>query len=289
MAQMNNTKNTTILVEPFPALIKAVKRIMHPLVHLLLKTGITFPQFAELLKEVYIDVADNKFQLDKKKQTQTRLSFITGIHRKDIKRLHNVAKDLEEPENVSVGVQLVSKWIKEPRYLDENGKPLLLPLKAQNTPSFEELVGTVCKQDIRASVVLDEWLNLGVVELVNDENNNNIKRVQLCTEAFIPKDGLNEKAFFVGHNIADHLSAASHNLLSDSPKYFERCAYYDDLSDESIEELQSMVAELGMETLKKINKRASQLKVSDMAKTGAKQRINIGLYFYHEYEEDGFK
>ena len=287
MFHMNHTKNIAALVEPFPALIKAVRRIMLPMVHLLLKTGITFPQFSELLKEIYIEVADKKFQLDKKKQTQTRLSFITGIHRKDVKRLHNVAKNIEEPENVSVGVQLVSKWINQPRYLDENGKPLILPLKGINNPSFEELVGTVCKHDIRASVVLDEWLNLGVVVLINDDDNT--KRVQLCTEAFIPKEGLDEKAFFVGHNISDHLSAASHNLLSDSPKFFERCAYYDDLSDESIEELESMVAELGMETLKKINNRASQLKVRDMAKSSSKQRINIGLYFYHEHEDENPK
>lgn len=280
---MDSKKNTITLVKPFPALTRAVKRIMYPMVHLLLKTGMTFPQFSELLKEIYIDVADNEFQIDNKTQTQTRLSFLTGIHRKDIKRLHNSERGFHEPDNVSVGVKLVSKWLNTERYLDKKGKPLLLPLKAKNDPSFEELVGSVCKQDIRASVILEEWLNLGIVSITT--NDNSIKHVQLCAEAFIPTEGLNEKAFFVGHNIADHLSAASHNLLSDFPKFFERCVYYDDLSKESIDELQIMVEELGMETLKKINGRAAQLKMNDMAKAEAKQRFNIGLYFYHKNEK----
>lgn len=300
---MDKESNKASVIQPFPAMLRAVRRILYPLVHLLLKTGMTFPQLAELLKEVYIDVADKEFRLDNKNQTQTRLSFLTGVHRKDVKRLHNVSRDWEEPENVSVGVRLVAKWRREAFYQDDKGKPLKLPLKGigsskkgvkeskQSTPSFEQLVESVCKQDIRPRVILDEWLNLGIVTLNHD------KRVQLITEAFIPRDGLDEKAFFVGHNVADHLSAASQNLLNDSPEFFERCVYYSDLSEESIAELKEMVTEQGMETLKILDQRAMELKVRDVANEGArqvkqdtenavKQRINIGLYFYHKDEEE---
>ena len=286
---MDKKSKQASVIQPFPAMLRAVRRILYPLVHLLLKTGMTFPQVAELLKEVFIEVADKEFRLDNKKQTQTRLSFLTGVHRKDVKRLHNVARDWEEPENVSVGVRLVAKWRREPYYQDDEGRPLKLPLKgkeADSKPSFEELVESVCRQDIRPRVILDEWLNLGIVVL-DDE-----KKVQLVTEAFIPRDGLNEKAFFVGHNVADHLSAASLNLLNDTPEFFERCVYYDDLSYESIAELQEMVAEQGMETLKALDKRAMELKIGDMAREKTEQgtqRVNIGLYFYHEDKKEDNK
>jgi len=272
---MNKTIESAPIIEPFPALITAVKNILYPFVHLLMRTGLPFPQLAELLKEVYIDVADKEFHLDDKKQTQTRLSFLTGVHRKDVKRLQNIKNDSDEPENISVGVKLVSKWVKETRFLDDDGKPLLLPLKDKEKPSFEELVKTICKQDIRSRVVLDEWLNLGIVKFNGD-------RVQLSTEAYIPKESQNEKAFFLGQNIADHLSASSQNLLNDSPEFFERCVYYDDLSHESIAELNQMVIEHGMDLLKKLNDRASQLKQIDENKKCTKQRINMGLYVYHQ-------
>lgn len=277
---MDTKSNDNNMAQAYPVMVRAVRRILYPLVHLLLKVGISFPQLAELLKEIYIDVADTHFRLNDKAQTQTRLSFLTGIHRKDVKRLHKSAKNWQEPENINVGVKLVSLWTNHPHYQDQQGKPLLLPLKAKDSPNFEELVQTICKQDIRPRVILDEWLNLGVVTL-NDQN-----QVQLCHDAFIPKQGFNEKAFFVGHNIADHLSAVSENLLNESPEFFERCVYYDGLSDESIVELQKMVEECGMDTLKVINERAMQLKLSDMTRSEVKQRINIGLYLYHEHEDN---
>ena len=279
---MDTKPKKSVINEPYPALLQAIKRILYPLVHLLMRAGIPFPQLAEILKEVYVDVADKQFRLVNKSQTQTRLSFLTGVHRKDVKRLQESDKNTQEPENISVGVKLVSQWITEPRFLDEKGKPLLLPLKSDNAPSFDELVKTVCKQDIRSRVVLDEWLSSGIAKLSDNH-------VELCSEAYIPKDSQKEKAYFLGHNVADHLSAASQNLLNESPAFFERCVYYDGLSDSSVAELKEMVEEHGMVLLKKLNDRASALEKLDKEREGdeslSTQRINIGLYLYHQHLE----
>ncbi len=68
------------------------------------------------------------------------------------------------------------------------------------------------------------------------------QRIALNTQAFIPSKGFDEKAFFLGHNISDHLSAATHNILDHTPVFFERCAYYDDLSEDSIRQLNELVS-----------------------------------------------
>ena len=276
---MKTTPEKSTIIEPFPALIKALKDILYPFVHLLMKVGISFPQLAEMLKEIYVDVADKHFQLENKNQTQTRLSFLTGVHRKDVKRFQTRDSNTKEPENINIGVKLVSLWINDPRFLDKDNNPLKLPLKGE-TSSFDELVKIVCKQDIRSRVVLDEWLNSGVVTL-----NDNI--VELCTEAYIPKESPKEKAFFLGHNIGDHLRAASQNLFNDTPEFFERCVYYDNLSEESIAELQSLVNDHGMSLLKSLNDRASELSKIDAKREDVltDRRINIGLYLYHQSSE----
>lgn len=269
-------KENQLQIEPSPALVKAVKRVLFSFVRLLLKVGITFPQLSEMLKEIYIDVADRYFRLDGKEQTQTRLSFLTGVHRKDVKRIKSSPENREEPENVSVGVRLVSLWLTRSKYLDAMGRPLVLPLKSKKSASFESLVKTICKQDIRSRVILDEWLSLGIITLTGE------KKVKLCTDAFIPQKGLDEKSFFFGQNISDHLNAASNNLLTDSPPFLERCVYYDDLSEESVNELQALSQKYGMELLVKLNERASQLKQQDINKDDSKHRINVGVYLYHE-------
>ncbi len=278
---MKNEINSKQAINIPSALMNAVRKVLYPLVRLLLNFRISFPQLAEILKSVYVEVADNEFKLPNKKQTDTRLSLLTGIHRKDIKRLRNQANtDKKTPESVDISTRIIARWLAEKYYLDNEKKPLKLPFQAdKNQPSFQSLVQEVCKQDIRPRVVLDEWLRLGIVSL--DEN----KDLSLHIEAIIPNTDFNEKAFFLGHNISDHFSAATDNLLGKKPPFFERCVYYDDLSEESIQELQKIVADKGMEMLLAINERAMQLKLQDTAKANHHQRINIGLYSYHKEEK----
>ena len=68
------------------AMMTAVRKVLRPLVRLLINFRITFPQLSEILKSVYVEVANEEFRLPDKAQTDTRLSFLTGVHRKDIPR-----------------------------------------------------------------------------------------------------------------------------------------------------------------------------------------------------------
>jgi hypothetical protein len=278
---MTNKKQSKDMGEPPASLVTAVRKVLYPLVRLLLNFRIVFPQLAELLKSVYVEVAEKEFRLPNKPQTDTRLSLLTGIHRKDIKRLRTQAiTDRSTPASINTGSRLVARWVGDTRYLDDNQQPRILPLKAAaNEVSFESLVQEICKHDLRPRVILDEWLNLGVVSL--DANKN----VQLNTQAFIPSKGFDEKAFFLGHNVSDHLAAATYNILGNDPAFFERCVYYDGLSQDSIQQLQNLVNDQGMKTLIAFNDLAMQLKASDTSKKDSHHRIDIGLYVYHQAEK----
>ena len=268
-------------VKPPEALIEAINKILKKLVGLLLEFGIAFPQVAEMLKRAYVVVAEKDFTLDNKPQTDARLSLLTGIHRKDIKRLRNQDVEKEEaPEVVSTSVRLVARWVSESKYLSAEGAPLALPLKGKALePSFESLVKDVLKQDLRPRVILDEWLRQGVVSMSED------KIITLKNRAYIPSKGLDEKSFFFGLNLSDHIAAGTHNLLDQGPAYFDRFTYYDGLVDDSIESIEKLAKKRGRETLQELNEFAMSLKTKDMAKKQNKHRINIGLFVYHEPEE----
>lgn len=277
---MTKKQTSTQTGEPPTTLIIAVRKILRPLVRLLLHFRIVFPQLAELLKSIYVEVAENEFKLPDKPQTDTRISLLTGIHRKDIKRLRSQSEeDKTTPVVIDIGGKMVTRWTGDKAYQNENGKPLDLPMKNPDGSSFESLVHDICKKDIRPRVILDEWLNLGVVSEIDD-------KLRLNTHAFIPSKGFDEKAFFLGHNLSDHLASATHNILGNNPAFFERCVYYDGLTDASIEVLRELVASKGMETLIAINDKAMRLKAQDIAQTSEKHRIDIGLYVYHESEDN---
>ena len=57
-------------------------RLLRPLVRLCIRSGMTFPALAQLLRELFVNVAEHDFALEGKEQTDSRVSLLTGIHRK---------------------------------------------------------------------------------------------------------------------------------------------------------------------------------------------------------------
>lgn len=264
---------------PSPALVLALRRVLRPLVRLMLSRGITYPYLAELLKALFVEVADKDFRIGSKPPTDSRISLVTAVHRKDVSRLREAMSANTEtvPTVVSLGAQLVAVWLGSPRYLDENGQPRPLPrfVSEGGELSFEALVASV-NSDIRSRVVLDEWLRLGVVHF-DDQ-----RQVCLDAQAFVPTEGFDEKAYYLGHNLHDHAAAAVHNLLGGQPAFMERSVHYDELSPVSIQMLAKQSEELGMKALLAVNKSALAAEQRDAADTSPRQRMTFGIYFYAE-------
>lgn len=264
---------------PLP-LVLALRRILRPLVRLLLSYSVQYPYLANLLKLTYVEVATREFPLDQKPQTDSRVSLLTGIHRQDVKRLRGeMLSEAGPPPAVSLGAQLVSRWMGESIYLDASGRPKPLPRMASEggDASFERLVQTVNK-DIRPRVVLDEWLRLGVADLDAQD------RVVLRTEAFVPSNGQEEKLFYFGKVIHDHLAATGHNLTSGQPPMLDRCVYFDQLTEHSVDQLEEYSRTLAVEAMQALNRKALELQQADAGKVKATHRITFGLYFYQANE-----
>ena len=272
---------TPRLGAPSGIVIQAIRGVLKPLVRFMLSQGLTYTILIDLLKSIYVEVALNEFKLEKKRQTDSRISLLTGVHRKDVKRLSELLQaDAPPPENVTLGAQLVAKWIGQPQYLDKQGhpSPLTRGVKDGGEKSFEALVASVSK-DIRSRAVLDEWLRLGVVHM--DANDC----VCLDTEAFIPKQGFEEKAYYFQHNLHDHIAASVSNMLELGPPFVERSVHYDSLTKASAAELVSLGEALGMQALQTVNRRALSLEKKDAEHPDANQRINFGIYFYYEKKD----
>jgi len=270
------------VTHPAIHLIKALKKILKPLVKLLITNGITYPEFSDLLKELFVEVAETDFKLTGKQQTDSRINFLTGIHRKDVKRLRNRnSSEGHATETPSLGALLISRWLGDPNYCDDQGNPLALPrlIKKGGIKSFEGLVVSVNK-DIRSRAILDEWLNMNIVYL--DEN----ECVCLNQNAFIPQHGYEEKVWFFGENLHDHIAASTHNLKGKQPLFLDRAVYYDQLSAKSVLELAEISEKLCMEVLIDINSRALALQNKDKQSQEVLHRMRLGLYFYEVADED---
>lgn len=266
-------------------MLTALQRVLKPLVRLALAQGINYQMLLETLKIVFVQVAEEDFKLAQREQTDSRISLLTGLHRKDVHRLRDQPDNaLNQPSLVTLGSQLVGLWISDADFIDVKGKPKPLSRLASigGNISFERLVARVSK-DIRARSVLDEWLRIGVVHI--DKNDC----VCLNTEAFVPNVGFEEKLFFFQQNMHDHAAATAHNLMNLTPPMLERCVYYDGLTLVAINELKAIAEHEGMVALKAVNARAIELQAECKNTIDANERFTYALYFYHVKENLGSK
>jgi len=269
------------------ALVKAVNMLCKPMIRLLIEKGVTFPQFRDLMKELYVEVANESFSLDDNKPSDSRIFVLTGVHRKDIKRIREQAaqENQQVVSSASLSGEIIARWSSMPDYLDAKGKPrALLKTGKKDEAGFEQLVASVSK-DVRSKVILEEWLRLNIVRLKDDT-------VILNQSAFVTNKEFKEMAYYLGHNVHDHIASCVNNILLEGDPMLERSVYYACLTENSVKKLNTIASKKGDELLQHINRQAIKLYDADKHKDDAVYRMRLGVYWYQaqldsEGGEDG--
>ncbi len=268
---------------PSPALVTALRRVLRPLVRLMVTRGITYPHLSDLLKGLFVEVAERDFRLGDKPPTDSRVSLVSGVHRKDVSRLRANPQRRESPPaaTVTLASQVFSRWLGDPAWRGSRGAPRPLPRLASEggERSFEALVAGI-SSDIRPRVLLDDWLHRGLVTL--DERD----RVCVNVQAFVPARGEDDKLFYFALNLHDHAAAASHNLLGGDP-FFDRSVHADGLSPAAVLALKVLAAEHGMQTLLALNEavQAAEQRDRDRPADAPRERFTLGVYVYTAPQE----
>lgn len=262
------------------SLKSAVLNILRPLVRHLIGQGWTYPALCEMLKSVYVGEAEKQDHGGAGQVTDSRISLLTGVHRKDVKRLREeIAQsgaNLSLRKEGNLAARVVAAWVSEPAYQNPNGAPIVLPFRiAEDAPSFEGLVRQL-KADVRAKSVLDELLRVGVAAM---DYNENVYLLRTAYVSSLPE----EKLHFLGMNVGDHLQSALFNLEHPTNTFLERAVYYDSIPQEELRKVRHELAQLGDRMLRQANRLVMPLDTEDAPAPGAKLcRMRLGVYYYEE-------
>lgn len=258
--------------------LKQALVVMQPLVLWLLRSGVRHPEFSVAVKRVFLgQAAAELIRLDEK-LTDSALSLLSGLHRKDVRALmtehdeqDKALEDVGEITRESLGrptlaTQVMTRWL-------TSGFPDDLPVSGM-TYSFEALVRQV-SSDVHPRSVLKELERLA---LALEEGG----RVRLLRQSFIPDKALLEAGNLLAGNAADHLAAGVHNLSSEDDRAFlEQSVYASGLFEDSIIQLEVLARELWEEVLNRVARTAVPLCEKDEP-AGGQQRIRVGMYCYSE-------
>ena len=275
----SNHSSETLNTAPPKAMTIAVRRVLRPLVRGFIRFGLTWPLLADILKRTYVDIANEDFKTETgKPPTDSRISLLTRVHRKDIRRfrLEGAPASLNLADS-SVGAQIIARWQAGEAYIDADNRPK--PLPRTGGEGFDQLARSISK-DTHPRAILDELVHGGAVR-IDDENN-----VHLNTSAFVPAADFEALAWYYGLHLHDHIAASTHNISGNTPAFLDRSVHYSGLTPGSVAKLDTLSKELTMEMLLAVNAKAQELEARDKDHVDANQRMTFGAYFYSSADED---
>ncbi|MFM2067935.1 MAG: hypothetical protein RLZZ584_2844 [Pseudomonadota bacterium] len=256
--------------------------VLAPLVRWLLRSGVQYGPVAQALKGVFLAEARRELEERGSKVTDSALSVLSGVHRKDVRTLGSdtLPQLAYHPSPAAI---VFTRWLSDPAYReapqdgDDPGSHRVrtsLP-RVGPAPSFESLARQV-SSDVHPRTLLDELQRLGLVYAEGDS-------VVLATGGFVTDARHTNASQILALNTADHLSAAVHNLTrTDQQKFLEQSVYADGLSVASVQALQNVARQLWSKSFDVMVKSATDRVELDTNDPNATSRMRFGVFYYHE-------
>lgn len=253
----------------------SVLHLLRPLVRILLRNGIAYGTLAELVRKVYVDVAFEDFAPAGKKQTVSRVSVLTGLTRKEVKRLMDLKNpdDSASQERFSRGIRVIGGWLNDKRFRDANGNPADLPVDG-NRKSFATLVKDY-SGDIPTRAMLAMLEESGSVRQVNN-------RIRLVRRAFVPDSDSVDKIRILGNDVNELIATIDHNLTAGPGELlFQRKVAYDNIDPDTLPKLKKMSFRKAQALLEQLDRQYASHELEDENDDRGKY-ISLGIYFYEQ-------
>jgi hypothetical protein len=123
------------------AALSALRVAVRPVFRILLRSGVTWQEVSEVCKMTLVEVATAHFGLHGRPTNMSRVAIMTGLGRREVKRLRGLldAAPAVETDRMGGAARLLSGWHLDPEFVDAAGAPLELPFEAAAGPSFNAL------------------------------------------------------------------------------------------------------------------------------------------------------
>lgn len=253
---------------------KSVTRLLHPLVRLLLRHGISHAEFSDWAKQVFVREAQTNFLVNDKKPSVSRIAIVTGINRKEVKRIQELPDELAFTRSKhNRAARVITGWLQDPEFQNTNASPR--PLEYGEANKDFNLLVKKYGGDVPARAVLDELVRVGTV----GKNDDGV--VTLLRSGYIPHESKEAMLEIFGESVADLLTTIDHNIASRATdSRLQLSVVYDNLSADSVAKFKSLSRERATELLKELDRFLSAEDRDINQKNNCDQRIRAGLGLY---------
>lgn len=257
------------------SLLQACRALLRPVALILLRGGVTWREFSALSKSVFVSVATDEFGIRGRPTNVSRVSILTGISRKEIKRQRELLSETDEvvaASKSSDATRVLSGWFQDERFQTADGLPAALPALAEDdSASFEELFQRY-GGDTPKQTLLRELIEAGSIARKDNDHYIALRRYHMP----IAMDEGNVR--FFGTNLFDHANTLCNNLTDpESPKRLEGFAVETEVDERYAEDFRRFIDVRGQQILEEIDDWLAQHRAEPGSKSST-CRLGIGLY-----------
>jgi len=110
------------------AALIAFRLAVRPLVRLMLRSGLTWKQAADILKQSFVEVAEHEYGVHGRVANASRVAILTGLNRRDVKRVRDSIATGAEPAltRMNSATRVLGGWYTDPDFQTPTGEPASL-------------------------------------------------------------------------------------------------------------------------------------------------------------------
>jgi hypothetical protein len=258
--------------------LAASRQWLKPVIHVLIRCGVTWREFSELAKTTFVEVATSQFGKRGRPTNVSRTAVLTGLARREVRKQR---ANLEaSPEGLSGYVTkaslVLSAWHLDSEFLDKKGRPAPLRVEGE-VATFEALVRRCGGGDVPVSTLLKELRSAGAVRKLADG------RFEPLQRSYIPHAMDEQLIRLWGTVLADIATTYVHNLTRSgkAPTRFERAAVNDRIARSALPEFRKFLDKEGQAFLERLDAWLTAHAVKDDGANAGVDTIRLGAGAYH--------
>ena len=258
---------------------------MKPLIRILVRHGVSYNEFNEVLKNVFVEVAEHDFGIPGRKPSQSRVAILTGLTRKEVAKQKAILKggaEIQDVSNLNRVTRVLLGWHTDVDYTGPYGMPLELPFDAKDGPSFTALVRGY-SGDMAPRAMLDELLRVGAIEKIASGE------FKILTRAYVPESLHADALERLGGVINNFVTTVEFNMEKTAPGAgrFERVVFADNgLRVELLPSFDRLLREKGQHLLVELDNWLSAQDSIGVGENKSTGTVKTGIGIYHFIDED---
>jgi hypothetical protein len=185
------------------------RRVLHPLVRILVRFGVSAGEFKAIVDSVYAHAGSEYLTEQGERVTYSKLAVITGINRAFLPAILTYPKNEFHPRSntqVHRAARVLNGWYDDKLFQTNLGDPAVLPIEGERD-SFRQLV-ELYSGGVYHQTMLSELERVGAIRVIGGRRVRAMRRTPVTGGANL------ESVLTTGETAGDLLDTLEHNLLS---------------------------------------------------------------------------